>query len=256
MKRKESNWEREFRSSYLLAKIFTGALILFSVTVMGILVKCAINDGVLKEFLIALFLACSCVSSAFFLVAFTIKGLIKNHKNNLGIVETSFNTLAVRIYSGVRKISTGYTYKKLSFFLKDLFERNYQYLGFENQNDLTLCKDRKPKYTVKKGHVFYRISFHVPSNFKAMPKFENKIHSVIISDQRKYGVDGLFSYYDDMNRNRLDAIQLIQCVWDAENALINVDLLFVSSEHDARYIRQMRDEELQNCNWDNWDEVQ
>lgn len=250
MKRKESNWEREFRRSYLLVKMFTGALILFSVTVMGILVKCAINDGVLKEFLIALFLACSCVSSAFFLVAFTIKGLIKNHKNNLGIIETSFNTLAVRIYSGVRKISTGYTYKKLSFFLKDLFERNYQYLGFESPNDLKLCRGSEHKYLLKNGHIFYRFSFHVPLDFKPIAKLRSKMFSLIISDLRTHGVDGLYSSYLDNEKNKFDSIQLIQYVWDAEYSIISLDLLFVSSENDARYIRQMRDTELQKCHED------
>lgn len=206
MKRIESNWERDIREGILLSRIFTGVLFLFSVTVMGVLVKDATDKGVLQEFLVSTFLGCVSASIVIFTSVFTVVALIKSHKNYKGSVETLFHTIAVRIYSSIRKRSGLYIHRKLSFFLDDILKRYYGAVGFESPNDLKLCKDKKPRYILKNGHLFYRISFHVPLNFKPAPKLENRIRSIIIQDLRRHGVDGLFSYYDDTNHNRLDSI--------------------------------------------------
>lgn len=248
MKRIESNWERDIREGIILSRIFIVVLLLFSVTVMGVLVKDATDKGVLQEFLVSTFLGCVSASIVIFTSVFTVVALVKSHKNHAGVVETFFYTLAVRIYSSIRKISGVYTHKKLSFFLNDLFKKYYMYLGLENSNDLKLCKDKKPRYIIKNGHLFYRISFHVPLNFKPSPKLENRIRSIIIQDLRRHGVDGLFSYYDDTNHNRLDSIQLFHMFWDEESSVVSFEILFVSSEYDAQYVLQRRNAELQKCN--------
>lgn len=81
-----------------------------------------------------------------------------------------------------------------------------------------------------------------------MLRVERIIRSMLIKELRTYGIDGLFSSYVDNRHNTFDSIHLLHMIWDRKNSILTFELLFIQSEHDAEYVRYLRDKELQTCN--------
>lgn len=248
MKKPISNTEWANKQNQKLLFAIISILVLCLLLFTEILVQDAIATGTLKIVLKSIFLLCISWSIIIFIATFTIHAIVENRKYHKGIVVTFFNTLIIGIYSNMIKILGIYIYKKLSVFFDDLIRKNAQQLNLRGE-DIKLCTSGNTKWMYKKGHLIYRVSLHIISpNFRFNKRVERIIRSMLIKELRTYGIDGLFSSYVDNRHNTFDSIHLLHMIWDRKNSILTFELLFIQSEHDAEYVRYLRDKELQTCN--------